>query len=392
MNDNSLWSRIWMIWKREFRNLTSRPLYLFGMVIAPLFTVFFFLTLMGDGLPTGLPIAVVDLDNSTTSRKLVRQLDAFKQTEVVMRACNFSEARQAMQEGKVYGIYLIPKDMGKDVMANRQPKVSFYLNNSYLVAGSLLYRDLKTISVLGSAAVGREFRKAKGQSERQAMIDLQPIAVDAHLLGNPLANYSVYLCNTILPGVYNILIMLLTIYAMGSELKKNTSHSLLRISQGNLFLGLLSKLAPHALIYFLVITAIDVILYCYLGYPCKSGLLSMLAASYMLVLASMAMSIFLFGLFPVMRLSMSCASLISVVSLSISGFSFPVTEMHYLMKTWSNVFPLRHFFLIYVDQALSGLGFAYTWPSYLALTLFLFLPLFVMPRLKMIYENFKYVP
>lgn len=390
--DKKIFSRILMIWKREFKNLTSRPLYLFGMVIAPLFTVFFFITLMGEGLPSELPIAVVDQDNSTISRKLVRQLDAFKQTDVVLKASNFSEARQAMQEGKVYGIYLIPKDMSKDVMANRQPKVSFYLNNTYLVAGSLLYRDMKMISVLGSAAVGREFRKAKGQSERQAMIDLQPIAIDAHLLGNPLVDYSVYLCNTILPGVYGILIMLLTIYAMGSEMKMKTQQSLVRISNGNLFVGVLAKLAPHALIYFIVITAIDVILYGYLNFPCKSGLFSMLMASYMYVLASMSMAIFFFGLFPVMRLSMSCASLVSVVSLSISGFSFPVTEMHYLLKTWANIFPLRHFFLIYVDQALSGLGFAYTWSEYLALALFLFLPLCVMPRLKRIYESFEYVP
>ncbi|MBP5456827.1 MAG: ABC transporter permease [Paludibacteraceae bacterium] len=389
---NSLFSRILMIWKREFKNLTSRPLYLFGMVIAPLFSVFFFLTLMGEGLPSKLPIAVVDQDNSSISRKLVRQLDAFKQTKVALHASDFSEARQAMQEGKVYGIYLIPKNMEKDIQSNRQPKVSFYLNNTYLVAGSLLYRDLKTISVLGSAAVGREFRKARGQSERQAMIDLQPIAIDSHLLGNPVVDYSVYLCNTILPGIYGILIMLLTVYAMGCELKMKTSQSLLRISRGNLFIGVLSKLAPHALVYFIVITAIDVILYGYLHFPCKLGLFSMLMASYVYVMACMAMAIFFFGLFPVMRLSMSCASLVSVVSLSISGFTFPVTEMHYLLQTWSNVFPLRHFFLIYVDQALSGLGFAYTWSSYLALVCFLFLPLLVMPRLKKIYKNFEYIP
>lgn len=390
--DKSIFSRILMIWKRELKNLTSRPLYLFGMVIAPLFSVFFFLTLMGEGLPSDMPIAVVDMDNSSISRKLVRQLDAFKQTEVVMRACSFSEARQAMQEGKIYGIYLIPKDLAKDVMANRQPKVSFYLNSSYLVAGSLLYKDMRMLTVLGSASIGREFMKAHGVSERQAMIDLQPIAIDAHLLGNPMMDYSVYLCNTILPGIYGILIMLMTIYAMGSELKRKTTQSLVRISDGNLFVGVLAKLAPHALIYFVVITCIDVLLYGYLHFPCNSGLLPMLMASYMYVLASMSMAIFFFGLFPVMRLSMSAASLVSVVSLSISGFSFPVTEMHYLLKTWANIFPLRHYFLIYVDQALSGLGFTYTWGSYLALALFLFLPLCVMPRLKRIYESFEYVP
>jgi len=372
--------------------MASRPLYLFGMILAPLFTTLFFLTLMGEGLPKDLPIAVVDNDNSQVSRRVVRQLDAFKQTEVLMHSANFSEARRAMQEGKVYAIFYIPENLEKDVLASRQPKISFYLNNSYLIAGSLLYRDLRTISVLGSAAVAKEFRTARGQTEEQAMIELQPVAVDTHLLGNPLSNYAVYLCNLIIPGVYNILIMLLTIYALGMELKQNTAHVLLRLSKNNMFVGLFAKMLPHTLVYFAVITLIDVILYEYMQFPCNSGLVPMLADSYMLVLASQAMSIFLFGLLPIMRLSLSAASLISVVSLSISGFSFPVSEMHYVLQCWSNVFPLRHFFLLYVDQALNGLGFAYTWHNYLALSLFLFLPFFVIRRLKDVYLNFKYVP
>ena len=40
--------------KRELRRLVSRPLYLFCMVIAPLFCYIFFTTLMDSGLPTDM--------------------------------------------------------------------------------------------------------------------------------------------------------------------------------------------------------------------------------------------------------------------------------------------------------------------------------------------------
>ena len=118
----------------------------------------------------------------------------------------------------------------------------------------------------------------------------------------------------------------------------------------------------------------------------------MLMTSYMLVLATQALSIFIFGLIPAMRLSLSIASLWSVISISISGFSFPATEMHYTLQTWAKVFPMRHYFLLYVDQALNGLGFAYTWTNYVALLLFLPLPFFVMGRLKKACRVSKYVP
>ena len=39
---------------------------------------------------------------------------------------------------------------------------------------------------------------------------------------------------------------------------------------------------------------------------------------------------------------------------SISGFSFPVMAMHPALQVLSNLFPLRHYFLIYVSQTLNG--------------------------------------
>ena len=48
---------------------------------------------MQDGLPTNLPIAVVDMDGSATSRNLIRQLDAFEQTAVVYKTATFDDAR-----------------------------------------------------------------------------------------------------------------------------------------------------------------------------------------------------------------------------------------------------------------------------------------------------------
>ena len=146
---------LWLVMKRECRRLVSRPLYLFCMVIAPLFCYLFFTTLMGSGLPTNLPVGAVDMDQSAISRNLIRNLDAFGQTAVVARYGNVNDARIAMQEGKIYGFFYIPKGLSADAQSQRQPKISFYTNNSYLIAGSLLFKDMKMMSELASGAVSR---------------------------------------------------------------------------------------------------------------------------------------------------------------------------------------------------------------------------------------------
>ena len=142
---------IWKVAKREVQRLTSKPIYFFCMLIAPALCVSFFLSLMKDGLPTNLPIAVVAIDGSATSRNLIRQLDAFAQTEVVYKTASFDEARREMQKGNVYGIFYIPKDFSVEATTGKQPTLSFYTNATYLIAASLLFRDMKTMSVLAGA-------------------------------------------------------------------------------------------------------------------------------------------------------------------------------------------------------------------------------------------------
>lgn len=384
--------RILLLVKRELKEMGSRPLYLFCMIIAPLFCYLFFTTLMGNGLPVNMPVGVVDPDNTATTRNIIRNLDAFQQTKVTAQYTSVTEAREAMQRGEIYAFYYIPEGTTEEALSSRQPKVSFYTNNTLLIAGSLLYKDLRTMSELAGGAVGRATLYAKGATEEQAMAFLQPILIDTHALNNPWINYSVYLCNTILPGILMLLIFMVTIYSIGSEVKNGTAQTWMRIAHNNINIALTGKLLSQTVIFFVMAAFYNVYLYGYLHFPCNSGILPMLLASLLMVLASQAFGIFLFGLLPSLRLALSTASLWGVVSFSISGFTFPVMAMNPALQALSNLFPLRHYFLIYVDQALNGYPMAYAWQSYMALLVFMLLPLFILKRLHNALLYYKYMP
>lgn len=384
--------RIAQVFKRECRILVSRPLYLFCMVIAPLFCYVFFTTLMGSGLPTDLPVGIVDQDNTSTTRMVTRNLDAFQQTKVVAHYPDFTAARKAVQRGEIYGFFYIPEGTTNEAINAKQPKVSFYTNNSYLIAGSLLFRDMKMMSELASGAVARETLYARGFTEDQAMAILQPIVIDTHALNNPWLNYSVYLCNTLLPGVLMLLIFMITTYSITAEIKHGTAGEWLDMSGDSIYVALFGKLLPHTIIFFLMAICYNVILYGYLHFPCNSGIGPMLFASFLMVVASQMTGVFMVGVLPTPRLALSFASLWGVISFSISGFSFPVMGMHPMLQALCNLFPLRHYFLIYVDQALNGYSMFYSWKSYFALLLFIFLPLLIIKRLKHALRTYTYIP
>ena len=111
--------------KREFRRLASRRIYWFILILAPAFCFIFFADLLKQGLPMKLPIAVVDEDNTSLSRQLVRSLDAMAQTEVVMHPiiikfnlCRFLWLNKAINNAVYYiaGIKLLHKLDRKSVV------------------------------------------------------------------------------------------------------------------------------------------------------------------------------------------------------------------------------------------------------------------------------------
>jgi ABC-2 type transport system permease protein len=362
------------------------------MVIAPLFCYLFFTTLLDSGLPTDMPVGVVDQDMSTTSRRLTRNLDAFEQTAVTVHYPTVSEARSAMQRGEIYGFYYIPKGTSSKVQAQRQPKLSFYTNNSLLVAGSLLFKDMKMMSELTSGAAARSILYAKGATEDQAMAFLQPIVIDTHPLNNPWLNYSVYLCNTFAPGVLMLLIFMVTVYSIGVEIKDRTAREWLSAANNSIWISLAGKLLPQTAVFFLMGMLYNTYLYGFLHFPCNSGILPMLLATLCLILASQSVGILMIGTLPTLRLGLSFASLWGVLSFSMCGLSFPVMGMHPTLQALANLFPLRHYFLIYVDQALNGYPMVYSWVNYLALLIFMTLPFLIARRLKEALVYYKYVP
>lgn len=378
--------------KREVLRIAVRPLYLFCMIIAPVFCYLFFTTLMANGLPTDMPAGVVDLDNTSTTRNIIRNLDAFQQTHIVAHYPSVMEARKAIQRGEIYSFYYIPEGTTEATLASRQPKVSFYVNYSYLIAGSLLYKDQRTISELAAGAVGRATLYAKGATEDQAMAFLQPIVIDTHALNNPWLNYSVYLCNTLFPGILMLLIFLTTIYTLGEEVKNGAGRELMRLADNSITKVLIGKLLPHTLVFFVIAVFYNVYLYGYLHYPCHSGIFPMLLAGLLLVLSSQAFGVFLFGLIGSFRLALSAASLWGVISFSISGFTFPVMAMHPTLQALCVLFPLRHYYLLYVNFALNGYPLIYAWQAVAALLVFLLLPFLVLKKLRTILLQYVYVP
>lgn len=389
----NIFVRLWQLWMRELAFFSHRPMMLVVMFFAPVLLLLFFISLMGAGLPTDLPAGIVDEDDTSTTRTLVRTLDAMENTDLRYRYSTFSEAREAMQRGEIYAFFHIPRGTTERALGQRQPKIGFYTNESYLIAGSLLMRDMRTASEMIGMGVSRQTFVAKGMGDDAAMAAVRPIAIEAHPIGNAVLDYSVYLSNIIVPGCIMLLVMIFTPYTIGLEWKRNDQRKAYNLAGRSTTLFLAGKLIPQTLLFSLMMLLCDVVFYKYLHFPCRGGLWMMWGIGVLCILAAQAFGVFVYGLLQGnMRFSMCVCSLWGIVSFSISGLSFPTMAMSPLLQAAAWLFPLRHYYLLYVNQALHGYSILYVWPSIVALLCFLLLPLLTLPLYRYAFRHAKYKP
>ena len=383
------WQRILSVARRELRIIRNRPLYFMGSIGVIAFCAIFFLTFLDHGLPDDIPIGVVDEDYSTTSRNFCQQLDATQLGKVV-HYDSFSSAREDMTSGKIAGVCVIPAGMNEDIQAFRQPKITFYVNGLYFVSGALAWKDLLTMVNLTNGAVQRGVLRAKGFNDSQIMGMIRPIDIDTHQIGNVTTNYNYYLSGILLPGVLEMIVILVLIYSLGAELKFGTSRHLMDTSGHSIVTALAGKLLVWTVVFSAIGFVLVMLLYHWLHFPISGSIFNMFIAMFLMILASEAIAIFILEMLPVPRLALSIGALYSVLGFSLSGFTLPLEAMPPYIQGLASAFPLRHYYLFYVQEVIFGAGFTGWWKEVIYLLMFLFVPLIGLNRLKKAYihQNF----
>jgi len=385
-------SDIYRIMLRELLILRRNHIYRFCMVAFPLLVIFFFTSMLQEGVPTDMPVGVVDLDNTTTSRALCRRLDAFQTSHVVARYPSVSEARRAVQRGDIYGFLYIPDGTTERLLGGRQPMVSYYYSNVTLAAGSMMMKDMKTITTLGSAAVGQATLRARGVGDRQVQALLQPIRIDLHQIANPWSSYNVYLTTVMVPGILMLFIFLISSYSLGTELKFDSGREWLDMAHGRIIVALTGKMVPQMLIWLAIVYGYEWYVFFHLGFPHLGSPWMLVLLGLMQVLASQGFGIFAFGLMPSLRMSMSVSSLWAVLSISMAGSAFPIMGMDGALQSLSWLFPLRHYYMIYQITVFNGFPLIEAWFHFAALAAFLLLPWLVVGKIKNAMLTYVYIP
>lgn len=372
------------VFLRELRRMTSRRIYLGAAVVLPLFLIFFMATIFGDGQMRHLPIGIVDGDNTATSRNIVRNIAAVPTFEIAKHYTDDAEARAAVQRREVYGYLSIPSDFEADMVRGNGATLNYYYHYALLaVGGEVMSAFEKALIPVRMAPIVVE-AVTLGATEESIETFLLPMTSDDHALYNPSLDYAVYLAVPIFFIMFQILVLLVTLYAVGSERKQGTGTMWLAAADGNILRAVAGKLLPYTLIFICEALLAGVVFFRWEHIP-MAGDMGLFALTMVLfIVATQSVAVILYSLFPVLSLVISVVSMVGSLGATLSGLTFPLSAMSPVVQWVARLFPVRHFTEAMQCIVYFGGGFPVCWPQLAVLCLFPVVMLLLLPRLRRI--------
>ncbi len=119
----------------ELKRLLKRPQSYLIMFVTPLVFTFFFGGLLGGEGSHGVPIALVDLDQSTVSKSLAEQWK--KERMLSLQVTDLDQANELRENKKVSGTIIIPKNFQAQLVAGKKASLEFTHSPDLAVATAI---------------------------------------------------------------------------------------------------------------------------------------------------------------------------------------------------------------------------------------------------------------
>ncbi|KFZ37837.1 ABC transporter [Shewanella mangrovi] len=156
-------------------------------------------------------VVVVDLDNSSLSRQMIRYADANAQVAIVARANSVTEAKAMIDRDEAKGILLIPEGFRRDLLRGKQVTLGFAGDASYFLIYSAVVRGLTTAGLDVSGQIQLQGLLAHGVLPAAAAKQVAPIALNDVPVFNQGLGYPGY----VVPGLFLLILHQTLFIGMG---------------------------------------------------------------------------------------------------------------------------------------------------------------------------------
>ncbi|HEX7991931.1 MAG TPA: ABC transporter permease [Stenotrophomonas sp.] len=334
--------------RRELQHWRSDRWELALVTVLPLLLMGAMMWLFSGSVLREVPIAVVDLDHSPTSRGLARALDDSAGVRVASAPTTLQEAQAQLRALEVFAIVLLPRDMSRRALRGEAAPLYAFYNATYMATGQSAGRD---IADAVSAYNARMLKEQMTLQVGPAKLRGAPVTVQATVLYNPARSYELFLLPLIFPAMLSLLAALAAGAAFGREQRDGLLASWL---QQRPWAAMAGKVVPYVALFSLY-GALGVMYVAYVrgdGVAGSVGL--MLLVQPLFYLASCSFALLFIALTRDMCTGLSAVGLTIGTALAFSGATFPVIQAPLFTRIWNALLPLTAYVQVQMQQLFMG--------------------------------------
>lgn len=355
------WRRTWLVMWKEFLELFRDRALLPTVFLMPVIQLLLFGYVVSADV-RNLSLAVVDMDHTVASQKVGDSLLNSGYFVLAGRPTSEAEARQLMDANKAQVAVVVPAGFSQNLDEGRKAPVQVIVDgteaNTGQVAASYAANILRNLST-----------KLTAGPKLVSASSVPGIDAQVRVWFNP----TMRSVNTMVPGLLSfILLMSVTALVAQSVVKERERGTLeqLFVTPVSRSQYLLGKTLPYVVIAAVEVSVIFIVGVLWFKVPFLGSLFFLSAASLLFMLTSIGQGLIVSTMARTRQQAQMVAMFISLPSMMLSGFMFPVDSMPPFARMFTYVIPLRYFLVIIRSIFLKGVGPIDVWPQLLALAVF----------------------
>lgn len=342
--------RLRAVMRKEFLQILRDPHTLYIVLAIPVVQLF----LLGYTATTevrNIPLAVLDLDRSADSRRL---LDAYRAADYFRLSFDVDsedDLRRLIDDGRAGAGMVIPAGFAQDLLAGRRAEISFLLDGSDPSVASTALAAAELIGQSYSNRIAVQRLDASGLAAAAA----PGLEVRAQVWFNPDLVSAYFMVPALIGMILQLMTTMLTATAIVRERERGTIEQLIvtPIRSGELILG---KIAPYVLIALFNTLEVLLVGTLWFGVPVRGSLGLLLLLSGLFLTCSLGIGLLISTVAHTQQEAMMLTWFTLLPTVFLSGFFFPLAAMPPVLQFVSRLIPLRYFLTIIRSILLKGVG------------------------------------
>jgi ABC-2 type transport system permease protein len=301
-----------------------------------------------QGVARELPIAVVDEDQSTLSRAIIRDVDASPTVRVVP-ARDLPSAFSEVRSERVQAVLYIPRGLVQGFVRPPAATVQIFYQSIFFSTGTTVSGAIdKSVT----AALKEHSPELLSSHGLPATRRIEP-AVQSTVLGNPALSLEWFLSSLIQPCVLQLFVACMTVSALGRELEQGTLSGWARRS-GGVAAALAGKFLPYVAVTSLFGALWFLWLLLFRGARVDGSVTLIVVAQVILYAGTAAISALFVAATRKIQDPMVFSVIYAGTAIAYSNASLPLKGGSVIARAWSQTIPYRHYIDLQMSQYLGA--------------------------------------